>query len=273
MKRLAWVVAAALACGPSVKSVSIDPPRAALDARGATVQLRATALDARGRPVAEAGAKPAWTSSAPLVASVDDTGRVTALRSGEATIAAVVGEARGTAQIAVAVPTTVTVTPSELRLPRPGARASLAVQVTDDAGRPVAAPASVAWTSSDPAVARVAAGEVTATGGGTAVVTASIGAVEGQARVSVKAPEFAKLAVKPARLALVKAGATARLRATARDRKGRTVEGVPVTWKSSNVAVAAVGGDGTVTAKRKGRARVTATAAGKSASVQVTVKR
>lgn len=272
MRRLALLAAAAMAaCGPSVKKVAVDPPSAALDQKGATAVLKATARDEKDRPVTE-GVKVAWTSSAPLVASVDEGGRVTALKSGEATITAAVGEVKGTAKVSVAIPATVALAPASLAL-KAGESATFDLKVADDSGKPLPAPRTAVWSSTDPAVATVVGGRVAAVGGGKAVVSASVGALKAEAPVTVKLPEFSKLALKPARLALAKAGASGKLAASALDRKGKPVAGVPLAWKSSAPGVARVAPDGTVTAVKKGKARITASAGGKSASAEVTVRK
>lgn len=271
MKKLAVLAAAALAaCGPSVKKVAVDPPVASLDQKGATAVFKAVARDDKDRPVE--GAKVAWSSSAPLVASVDENGKVTALKSGEATITAAVGEVKGAAKALVAIPATATVTPALLNL-KAGESATLELKVADDSGRPIAAPKNVLWASSDTAVASVANGRVIAAGGGKAVVSASVGTLKAEAAVTVKLPEFARIAVKPARLVLKRAGDSGKLTATALDRKGKPVPGVQVAWKSSAAAVVGVAADGTVTAVKKGKAKITASAGRKKASAQVTVKK
>ena len=274
MKRIASLVILALAaCGPSVKSITVEPPRATLEAKGAVVVFKATPKDDKGRPIADGQVKPTWTSSAPLVASVDETGKVTALKSGEATITAAVGDVKGAAKVAVAIPASVTLIPATVELKGTGQTARLEAKVADDSGRELPGPKSITWASSDPSIVKVADGQVTAVGAGSATVSASVGSVRGQAEVTVKVPDFAKLAVKPAKVALAKAGATARLTVHATDKKGKPVAGVSVSWKSANERVAKVGVDGTVTAVKKGRAKVTASAGGKSAAVEVTVKR
>lgn len=272
MERIVVVVAAAAfaACGPSVKNVSVDPPQVTLGAKGATAALKATPRDEKGAPVTEA-VKVAWSSSAPLVASVDESGRVTALKSGEATVTAAVGEAKGSAKVLVAIPASIAVAPASLDL-KAGESGQLEAKLVDDSGKPMA-PKGVAWASSNAAVATVSNGRVTAVGGGQASITASAGALKAQAAVSVKVPEFARLSAKPARVALAKGGDSARLSAAALDRKGKPVAGVPVAWKSSNEAVVRVGADGTVAAVKKGKAKVTASAGGKTAAVEVTVRK
>lgn len=271
MKKIALLAAAALAaCGPSVKKVVVEPPGATIDQKGGTAVFKATARDDKDAPVVQ-GVKIAWSSSAPLVASVDENGKVTALKSGEATITAATGQVRGTARVQVSIPATATVTPALLTL-KPGEGATLELKVADDSGKPIA-PRSVVWSSSDTAVVTVANGKVLAGGAGKAIVTASVGTLRAEVAATVKLPEFAKLSVKPGRLALKKAGDSGKLSARALDRKGKPVSGVPVTWKSSVPRVARVDADGTVTAAKKGKAKITASAGRKSASALVTVKR
>ncbi len=271
MKRAALCLAAALAaCGPSVKSVTVEPPSVALSSKGATRALVASLKDSKGRPVEDGKQKVAWTSSSPAVAEVDEAGTVRALRSGEATVTAAVGEAKGASRVVVSIPATVAVSPVTREL-RPGESLVLTVVVADENGKPVTgSPSPVAWSSSDAAIASVTEGKVVAVGPGTATVTAASGAVRGTAQVTVKVAEFAKLVVKPPKLTL-KRGDAVRLKAEPLDKKGKLVGGVPVAWRSSDGRIVTVAADGTVRAMKKGKAKVTASASGKTAAVQVIV--
>ncbi len=271
MRRFAVVVALALsACGPSVKSVSVEPAKATLDAKGATAALRAVARDEKGQPIDASKVKVAWTTSAPGVATVDEAGTVTAQKSGEAAVTAAVGEVKGTAAVVVSIPVSVAVSAASRDL-HPGETVVLKVEIMDDSGKPVSVPRTITWTSSDPAVARVADGKVEAVGAGSATITAATGALKGSSSVTVRIPEFAKLALSPAKTQTLKKGDHLTLKVSALDKKGQKVAGVPVAWKSSSPGVATVGPDGTVSAVKKGSAKITASAAGKSASVGITV--
>jgi len=271
MKRTALFLAAALAgCGPSVKSVTVEPQSAVLDAKGATVTLKAKPLDDKGRPVEGGQVKVAWTSSSPQVASVDDAGTVTAQRSGTAVVTASAGEVRGAATVAVSIAAAVTVSPAAGEL-RPGEGLSLSVVVADDDGKALSAPKGISWTSSDPAIATVAEGKVVAAGPGTATVTAAYRGLRGTAQVTVKVPAFARLALNPAKAQTLKRGDTLRLKAAALDKKGNPVSGVAVAWRSSDGSVVNVAADGTAKALKAGKATVTASAFGKAAALQVKV--
>ena len=91
---------ASLVVSQTAAVVELSPATATL-APGETVLLAAVATDANGRTVPDATF--GWTSSDPIVASVDDMGLVQALAEGMATIAAASGDAEGTAEITVRV--------------------------------------------------------------------------------------------------------------------------------------------------------------------------
>jgi trimeric autotransporter adhesin len=271
MKRSAVVVALAIAaCGPSVKSVSVEPARSTLDAKGSTAALRAVAKDEKGQPIEASKVKVAWSSSAPQSATVDEAGTVTAQRSGEATVTAAVGEVKGTAQVVVSIPVSVSVSAVSRDL-RPGEAVVLSVVVVDDAGKPVTVPRTITWASSDAGVVRVADGKVEAVGPGSATITASTGALKGSSSVTVRVPEFAKLALTPAKTQTLKKGDRLTLKVAALDKKGQKVAGVPVAWKSSDARIATVSNEGVISAVKKGSAKITASASGKSATVGISV--
>jgi uncharacterized protein YjdB len=271
MKRSAiFVVLALAACGPSVKTVTVEPGKATLDAKGGTVRLSAVAKDDKGQPIDTAKLKVAWTSSTPQVAAVDEGGTVTAQRSGEAAVTAAIGEVKGSAVVVVSIPVSISVSAASRDL-RPGETVVLSVVVVDDTGKPVTVPRTINWTTSDPAIATVVDGKVVAVGPGTATVTAAAGSLKGTSSVAVKIPDFAKLALTPAKTQTLKRGDNLGLKVSALDKKGQKVGGVPVAWKSSDPRIATVSADGVVHAVKKGSAKITASASGKTATVQVTV--
>ena len=135
---------------------------------------------------------------------------------------------------------------------------------------------TVSWTSSNSSVAKVSDGKITAVKAGTATITATAGGKTASVVVAVadnpvpvESVSVSGDGVSGGKLSL-KSGASVQLTATvkpdnATDRK--------VTWTSSDSSVANVMGTGVVTAGSKaGKATVTATAGGVSASVEVTVE-
>ncbi|NNF37410.1 MAG: hypothetical protein HKN71_01990, partial [Gemmatimonadetes bacterium] len=93
--------------GPGFRttSVEITPATVLLDAIGLDTLLVARVVDDRGRDLLGAGVS--WTSTDPLIASIDGSGRLTALAPGSTTVRATASglgfiEASGTAQVEVA---------------------------------------------------------------------------------------------------------------------------------------------------------------------------
>jgi uncharacterized protein YjdB len=116
------------------------------------------------------------------------------------------------------------------------------------------------WASSDPAVARVAAGEVTGVAPGAAEVTARSGDISAATRVTVRAPRLRSLEVGPA-LMDVPAGDERQLEAVGRLTSGATVSvTAQADWRSSDPSVVEVDPDrpGIILARGEGRATITA---------------
>ena len=271
MKRSAVLIALAVAaCGPSVKSVSVEPAKVTLDAKGATAQLKAVARDDKGQAIDPTKVKVAWASGAPQTAAVDESGLLLAQRSGETAVTASIGEVKGVAQVVVSIPASISVT-AVSKEARPGEVVPLSVVVVDDTGKPVTVPRTITWSTSDAAVARVTDGKVEAVGPGSATLTAATGQLKGGVTLTVRVPEFAKLALTPAKTQTLKKGDRFTFKVAALDKKGQKVGGVPVAWKSSDARIATVSAEGVVTAVKKGSAKITATASGKSATVGVSV--
>ena len=153
----------------AVTSVSVSPVSLSLT-EGETLPLRASVLPADATDYTLT-----WTSSDPTVAQVSETGNVSALAPGSATITASAGGKSGTCSIVVAakvIPVEkIEINPTELSLEE-GETADLIATVTpSDATDP-----TVSWSSSDPEVATVSGqGKVTALKAGSATITAKAG--------------------------------------------------------------------------------------------------
>ncbi|HSM03205.1 MAG TPA: Ig-like domain-containing protein [Longimicrobiales bacterium] len=90
---------------PAPASIVLSPVVDTLAALGDTVRVAATVRDANDYAIP--GADVAWGSSAPGVATVDESGLVTAVSEGTATIAASSGAARATVDVHVEVASTI----------------------------------------------------------------------------------------------------------------------------------------------------------------------
>ena len=177
---------------PIATTVTVTPSSAVLNAFGETVRFTAEVRDQNGS--AMAGAPVAWSMSDPSVSSIDASGVVTAAGNGTATLTATSGEASGNAAVTVAqVAAEVTVAAVDATL-LPGDTLRLTAVATDANGHPIAS-AGFAWSSSDTLVATVdTSGIVTARGSGSAVLSAALDGVEGQARITVESRFAARFA-------------------------------------------------------------------------------
>jgi hypothetical protein len=180
---------ATLACGdepagpPAVQSVTISTSTTVVEL-GDTLRLAATAVDARGRAIADA--RIGWTSLEPTVAEIDSTGLLTGIEPGEARIVAASGPHADTVALTVvATPQAVTVEAPRDTLVL-GDTATFTVNVVNAKGQQVAG-AAIEWSVSDTTVLRVdEAGLVRAVGSGTASVVAAAGGATGSVEVTVR---------------------------------------------------------------------------------------
>src|SRR2546425_1251838 len=169
---------------PPVTAVMVTPaaPGAFV---GATVQLTAIPND-NGTPLPNRAVT--WATNAPVEATVDPTGRVSALTPGTVTITAT-SEGQTGAAVVTVVPVpiaSVAVSPGTGSLPE-GSALQLTATPQDASGNPLAN-RIVTWTSSAPAVATVdATGSVSALSPGTATITATSEGQSGSAAVTVGA--------------------------------------------------------------------------------------
>ena len=113
-----------------------------------------------------------WSSSNPEVASVDNAGKVTAIKAGSATITAKAGEKTATCKVTVCIPVTSVELNSTCFVMDAGDTATLVATVNPNN----ATDKTVTWTTSDASIASVDAnGKVKAVKVGTATITAKAG--------------------------------------------------------------------------------------------------
>lgn len=169
-----------------VGDIDVTPLEATLEP-GGTQQFVASASDLHGNPMS---ATVMWNSSDESIATVDQSGLVTAISEGTAIITASAERVSGNATVIVAKPAPVVgsieVGPPEVTLVRGGTQQYLAT-VFDVHGNPMNA--DVTWSSSDESVATIdQSGLATAISEGTAIITATIESVSGSATLTVEPP-------------------------------------------------------------------------------------
>jgi len=246
---------AAVTVAQQVSAVEITPdPGIVLP--GTTLQLEAEAQDANGHAVA--GSDFEWASSDTAVATVDATGLVSGIALGSAEVSATSSGVTGRAQLEVVepAPTTVAVSPDTVVFDALGDTLRLVAEVRDQAERPMPGEA-VVWSAGDPLVATVdAEGLATAVGNGTATITATSGALSGDAAIEVM--QVARsVRLTPAADTLI-LGDSLRLAAEALDGNRHPVAGVAFTWSSSDATIATVDTTGLARGVGEGTAEITA---------------
>jgi uncharacterized protein YjdB len=251
-----------------VGSVAVAPTTVSV-MKGQTAPLTVTVKDQNGTVVTDRIVS--WTSSNDGIATVSQTGVVTAVAVGVATITAESEGKNGKSTITVTpVPVgSVTVAPSTVSLATTQ-QTTLTATVKDLNGTTVT-DRPVQWGTSNPAVASVnQSGVVTGSLPGSATITATSEGKSGTAAVTVSLLGVATVSVTPSP-ASVEVGATTQLTATTKDALGGTLNGRNVTWNSGNTSVATVSQTGVVTGVAIGTATITATSEGKSGTSNVTV--
>jgi uncharacterized protein YjdB len=253
-----------------VSTVEVSPTSAQLFVGGSR-QFSAVAKDAGGNPLG--GRVVSWSTDLTSVATVSDSGMVTAVAPGVATVTAVIEGKSASAPIHVSPPpvAAVEVTPSSASV-RVGATQQLTATLRDADGNVLSA-RTVTWSSSAPSVASVSSsGLVTGKAGGQATVTAtSEGESDGSAITVVTAPApVATVHVSPPS-AQLKVGSTGQFTATLEAADGTVLTGRSISWSTGNANVATVNGSGLVTANAAGQTSITATSEGKSGSAALTV--
>ena len=236
----------------SVESVSLNKKELSLT-EGESETLTATV-----KPDNATDKTVTWSSSDASVATVDATGKVTAVKAGTATITAKAGDKSATCTVTVkakVIPvTSITLNKASLDLTE-GETETLTATVGPDN----ATDKTVTWSTSDSSVATVdASGKVTAVKAGTATITAKSGDKSATCTVTVKARVIpvTSITLNKASLDLME-GESETLTATVKpdDATDKTV-----TWSTSDASIASVDTNGKVTAAKAGTATITAKA-------------
>ncbi len=249
----------------AVSSVSLDKTSVSLNV-GESVTLAATV-----KPDNATNKTVSWSSSNASVASVDASGKVSAVAEGTATITAKAGDKTATCSVTVTKKVvaveSVTLDKSSLEL-NEGETATLTATVKPDN----ASDKTVTWSSSKTSVATVDAnGKVTAVAEGNATITAKAGNKSATCSVTVTKNVVAveSITLDKSSLELTE-GETATLTATV---KPDNATNKTVTWTSSSSSIATVDQNGKITAVSEGTATITAKAGDKTATCSVTVKK
>ncbi|MBR5661631.1 MAG: Ig domain-containing protein [Bacteroidales bacterium] len=259
------LIAMALIAGSMFASCKPDEPDVpkTISVTGVSLGKTSISLEEGGSETLTATVSPdnatnkavSWKSSDTGVATVDNTGKVTAVKAGSATITVTTSDGSKTASCSVtvaakAIPVTgITIDETAVTMVAGESKKLNATVAPDNA-----TDKKVTWTTSDSAVATVDGdGNVTAVAAGSATITAKAGDKTATCPVTVtpKDVKLESIAVDPA-TKQVKEGETFDLSVKFLP---EGAEAKPVSWRSTNDQVAIVEG-GTVTALKEGKTKI-----------------
>lgn len=258
--------------GDTLIDLRIDPPFADLTVGGAQ-KFTATAFYSSGAS-SDVTSSASWWSDSPSIASVS-SGIVTGVSGGSTGVAASFGGRTAYAKVSVSGRTLKSLEVSPL-FPSIGVGSAVAMRATalytDGSKADVTAASS--WVSSDASIAIIElTGPVAMVRGltpGTANIQAFFGGLIAATPVTVSAGKITSVVVTPS-TSTIAIGTSAFLKATATYSDGSSVDVTSSAfWKSSNEAVASVGG-GVAKGVAAGTVTITATFGGLSGSATVTV--
>jgi uncharacterized protein YjdB len=257
-----------------VASVSLVLPAPSLLA-GQKERATATPRDANGAPLTDRPVT--WQSSSSAIASVTDSGMISAVAPGSATISATSEGVSAQASMSVVDPAPAPVASVSVALGasslNPG-QTTQAIATTRDASNNVLTGRVITWSSSNAGIATVSSsGLVTAIAIGSAQITATSEGQSGNSTLTVtSAPPVPVASVTVALAASSRnPGQTTQATATTRDANNNVLTGRSISWSSSNSSIATVSGSGLVTAVAVGTAQITATSEGQSGSATLTI--
>jgi len=245
---------------------------------GQSARAFATPKDSSGAPLTDRPVT--WSTSSASIASVNDSGMVSAVAPGTAVVSAVSEGVTAEASMDVMAPPppspapvatiSVSLSASSIQI---GQTANATATLYDANGNTLSGRV-VAWTSSNVSVATVQAnGTVLAIAAGSATIRATSEGKTNSANLSVSAAApvpVATVSVSPASASL-QVGGTTPLSATTRDGGGNILNGRAIAWSSSNPLVSTVSGSGLVTAIAAGSATITALSETKIGTSLITV--
>ena len=274
MKRLfnplmaASVVLLASACA-KVERIEVKPAKVELSEAGQSVALSAQAVTAEGKAVEKA--ELAFASTNTKVATVDATGKVTAVKSGSANISVSSGEVSASAPVEVIIPSAILIKGAPFTLTGLDSDAVVEAEVQDDAGRPVKE-SKLEFAAADASVVQVEGNRLVAKGVGTAKVTATSGKLTQEFEVTVKLPDVDAVAFETVP-ATLKVGESAPLAVVAKGTDGAAIKGVSFTFTTSNEKIATVDAAGNVTAVKAGAVTIKAEGGSKATEAKLTIKK
>ena len=269
-------------CGSMNKTFTVEQaakPAATVAVTGVTLNKTELTLKEGDSETLVATVKPddatdktvTWSTSDASIVTVDESGKVTAVKEGSATITAKAGDKSATCKVTISknviAVVDITLNKTTLSLKEGDSETLVATVKPDDA-----TDKTVTWSTSDASIATVDSnGKVTAVKEGTATITAKAGDKSATCSVTVskKVVAVTEITLNKSSLKLNE-GDSETLVATV---KPDNATDKTVTWTTSDATIATVDEVGKVTAVKEGTATITAKAGEKSATCSITVSK
>ena len=255
-----------------VATVTVAPSTQSVDVGATTPAFTATLKDADGNVLT--GRTVTWSSSDDATATVDANGVATGVAPGTVTITAKSEGKSGTATLTVnpIAVGSVTVAPPTMSIVDGTVATTLFVATTRDAANHILTGRTIAWTSSNDAIATIDnQGRSTGQSPGTVTITATSEGKSGTASLTVTPAPVATVAVAPSTQSVVAGSTTPAFTATLTDAGGNVLTGRVVAWSSSDDGIAKINASGVATGVAPGTVTITATSEGKSGTASLTV--
>jgi len=252
---------------PVVFQVIVEPAEAAT-IPGGQLSYTARVLDQDGGEII--GSPVSWSSTNENVATVSESGVVTAIGEGYTYIRAESGTKAGTGVLDVlpAPVATVAISPGAMSLTE-GTSHQFSAVAKDAAGRELSG-RLVTWSTSDASIATVdGSGRVTAMGVGRAAIRATVEEMWDAVELSVTAAPITQITISPA-AGVIEIGEVKQYAAVVTDALGRPVQNAPVQWSVDNPNATITAG-GVLTGMKNGYVTITASSGGVSTSVAATI--
>jgi subtilisin family serine protease len=261
------VVFTAAATPDRATTVKLSSDSVHFDALGDTVRLTAAVADQYGNALTAPQVE--WSVADPSIASIDAGGLVTSRARGK-TAFRVVSDTAQTEGVSVVAPRTasIVVTPDSGTLNAVGDTLRFAAAARDRKGN-LLDDAQITWSSLETAIASVDAGTVMSKASGVARIVAASEAAADTASLVVR-QSVAGVFISPVSSTLA-AGTSVQLSALARDSNGVTIDDAVFIWATSDAEAVEVSTSGMARGRKAGMATVTASAAGNTGRVLITV--
>jgi uncharacterized protein YjdB len=257
-----------------VARVRVDAPTQDLKV-GQQVQTTVTLFDSAGNILT--GRTITYTTQDPSIVTISSTGVVKGAGIGFSRMVATSGGVSGTEGFSVAAASTnpvatISVSPSSNTL-SVGQTKQLSASAADAQG--VAVATTYTWTTSNPAVATVSNGLITAVGAGSATITAASSGITGSSSVTVTAPPPSNGVVSSVVVNLspsaITVGGTSQATAIAKDINGVMISGKSATWSLGVTGLATITANGVVSGLLAGTVPVRATIDGVTGTANLTI--